>query len=170
MTEIHSQGEKCFLNCIYHSTSQSHNEFDDFCSKVDLLLSNINHEFPLCSFVTGDFNARCSRWWQNDITDSAGQEIDSPTLSVQYKHIIDKPTHFINNSMLCIDLLVCTNQNTISKYGADVSIFDKCHHNITFGKVNICVPLPPVYICEAWNHTQANVENIKYAISNFNLS
>ena len=116
MTEIHSQGEKCFLNCIYHSTSQSHNEFDDFCSKVDLLLSNINHEFPLCSFVTGDFNARCSRWWQNDITDSAGQEIDSPTLSVQYKHIIDKPTHFINNSMLCIDLLVCTNQNTISKY------------------------------------------------------
>ena len=70
--------------------------------------------------------------------------------------------------MSCIDLLFCTNQNTISNYGVDVSIFDKCHHNNIFSKVNICVPLPPVYIREVWNYSQANVENIKYAISNFN--
>ena len=69
--------------------------------------------------------------------------------------------------MSWIDLLFCTNQNTISNYGVDVSIFDKCHHNIIFGKVNIRVPLPPVYIREVWNYSQANVENIKYAISNF---
>ena len=42
--------------------------------------------------VTGDFNARCPRWWLNDITNSAGQEIDSLTLSAGYKQIIDKPT------------------------------------------------------------------------------
>ena len=75
VTEIRSQGEKCFLNCIYGSPSQSHDEFDDFCTKFDLLVNNINHEFPLCSIVTGDFSARYSRWWQNDITNSAGQEI-----------------------------------------------------------------------------------------------
>ena len=68
MTEIRSQGEKCFLNCIYRSPSHGYDEFDDFCSKFYLLLSNVNHEFPLCSIVTGDFDARCSRWWQNDIT------------------------------------------------------------------------------------------------------
>ena len=72
--------------------------------------------------------------------------------------------------MSCIDLLFCTNQNTISNYGVDVSIFDKCHHNIIFGKANIRVPLPPVYIREVWNYSQANVENIKYVISNFNWS
>ena len=168
VTEIRSQGEKCFLTCIYRSPSQSRDEFDDFCTKFDLLLSNINQEFPLCSIVTGDFNARCSRWWQNDITNSAGQEIDSLTLSAGYKQIIDKPTHIVNNSMSCIDLLFCTNQNTISNYGVDVSIFDKCHHNINFGKVNILVPLSLVYIREVWNYSQANVENIKYAISNVN--
>ena len=48
----------------------------------------------------GDFNARCSRWWQNDIANSAGQEIDSFTLSAGYKQIIDKPTHIINNSVM----------------------------------------------------------------------
>ena len=47
---------------------------------------------------------------------SAGQEIDSCTLSVGYKHIIDKPTHVVNNSMSWIDLLFYTNQNTISNF------------------------------------------------------
>ena len=79
MTEIPSQGKKCFLTCIYCYPSQSRDEFDDFCTKFDLLLSNINEEFPLSSIATGDFNARSSRWWQNDITNSAGQEIDSLT-------------------------------------------------------------------------------------------
>ena len=45
---------------MYCSPSQSQDgEFDDFCTKFDLLMANINHEFPLCSTVTGDFNARC---------------------------------------------------------------------------------------------------------------
>ena len=82
MTEICSQGEKCFLTCIYCSPSQGHDEdFDDFCTKFNLLLSNINHKFHLCSTVIGGFNTRCSRWWQYDITDSTGQEIDCLTLS-----------------------------------------------------------------------------------------
>ena len=115
-----------FLTCIYRSPSQSHDEFDDFCTKFDLLLRNINinREFPLCSIVTEDFNARCSRYWQNDVTNLAGQEIDSLTLSAGYKQIIDKPIHVVNNSMSCIDLLFCTNQNTISNYGVDVPIFE----------------------------------------------
>ena len=40
----------------------------------------------------------------------------------------------------------------------------QCHHNIIFGKVNNLVPLPPVYIREVSNYSQANVENNKYVI------
>ena len=63
---------------LYLSFPKSvHDELYDFCTKFDLLLSSINHESPLCSIVTGDFNAHCcSRWWQNDITNSAQQEIE----------------------------------------------------------------------------------------------
>ena len=68
VTEIRSHGEKCFLICVYRSPRQNRDEFEDFCTKFDLLMSNINNEFPLCSVITGDFNARCSRWWKNDIT------------------------------------------------------------------------------------------------------
>ena len=72
---------------------------------VDILLNNINDELPLCLIVTGDFNARCSRWWKNYITNLQGQELDLLTLSAGYNQIIDKPTHVINASMPCIDLI-----------------------------------------------------------------
>ena len=142
-------------------------EFKNFCTNFDILLSNINDELPLCSIVTGDFNARCSSCWKNDITNLEGQELDSLTLSAGYNQIIDKPTHVINTSMSCIDLIFCTNQSVISNHGVDVSIFDKCHHNIIYGKINIRVPLPPTYVREVWDYEKANIENIKKAISNF---
>ena len=168
VTEIRSQCEKNFLTCIYRSPSQNHDEFEDFSTKFDLLMSSINDELALCSVIIGDFNARCSRWWKNDINTASGQEIESLTSSAGYKQIIDKPAHVINNSMSCIDLIFCTNQNVISNYDVDVSLFNKCHRNIILGKIDIRFPLPPVYVREVWDYSKANVENIKKAVANFN--
>ena len=165
--EIRSQNEKCFLTCIYRSPNQNCDEFDNFCLNFESLLSKINNEFPLCSVVTGDFNARNSRWWKNDITNSFGKEIETLTSSAGYSQLIDKPTHIINDSRSCIDLIFCTNKNVITNSGVDVSIYKTCHHNIIFGKINISVPLPPVYIREVWDYKNADVEHIKKAISNF---
>ena len=168
VTEIRSQNEKCFFSYIYRSPSQNRDEFDNFCLKFDLLLNKINEEFPLCSVITGNFNARCSTLWKNDITNLAGEEIDTLTSSAGYAQIIDKPTHILNNLMSCIDLIFCTNKNIISNHGVDVSIFNKCHHNIIFGKIDLRVPLPPIFVREVWDYSKANVEHIKKAISNFN--
>ena len=101
-----------------------------------IFLNNINVGLPLCSIVTADFNARCSRWLKNGIINLQGQELDSFTLSAGYNQITDKPTHNINNSLSCIDLAFCSDQSVISNHGIDVSIFDKCHHNIIYGKIN----------------------------------
>ena len=97
--QISSKGEKYFLTCIYRSPSQSNNEFEDFYINFDLLLNNINDEFPICFIVRGDFNVRCSNWWKNHITNTPGQEIDSLTSSAGYTQIIDKPPHVVKNSM-----------------------------------------------------------------------
>ena len=94
----------------------------------------------------------------------------SLTLSAGCKQMIDKPTYVVNNSMSYIDFLFCANQNTISNYGIDVSIPDKCHHNIIFGKINIHVSRPLVYVSEVWDCSQTNVENTKEAIFIFNWS
>ena len=134
------QSEKCFLTCAYCSPSQSQEEFEIFCANSDILLSQINDEYPLYSIVTRDFNACCTNWWKDDITNSTGQEIDFLTSSAGYTQIIDKPTYVMNNSTQCIDLTFPTNQNVISKYDVDVSIFDKCQQNIIYGKIDIGVP------------------------------
>ena len=63
--------------------------------------------------------------------------------------------------MSFIDLIFCTNQSVISNHGVDVSIFDKCHHNIIYGKVDIRVPFPSSYVQEVWDYKKANIENIK---------
>ena len=60
--EIRSQNGKCYLTCICHSPSQNQDEFKNSCTNFDIRLGNINDEIPLSSIVTGDFNARCSRW------------------------------------------------------------------------------------------------------------
>ena len=67
--------------------------------------------------------------------------------------------------MSCIDLMFCTNQSVISNHEVDISIFDKCNHNIIYGKINICVPLSRPYVREVWDYKKANTENIKKVIS-----
>ena len=98
VTAICSQNEKCFLSCLERSPSQRHDEFENFCIKFDILLSQINDKFHICSVATGDFNTRCSRWWRNDITNFAGKGTDFLKSSAGYKQIIDKPTDIINKS------------------------------------------------------------------------
>ena len=151
VTEIRLENEKCLLTCLYRSPSQNQQEFENFCSNFDVLMDQINNELPNCSVITGDFNARCSKWWNEDITNSIGREIDTLTLAGGYKQIINQPTHIVNNLLSCIDLIFCNNMNLISNFGVDFSIFEKCHHNIIFGKINIRIPLPPSYIREVWD-------------------
>ena len=41
----------------------------------------------------------------------------------------------------------------------DISIFDKYHHDLIYHKINIFVPVQPIYIHEDWNYKKENVEN-----------
>ena len=108
-------------------------------------MDHINNELTTFFVLIGDFNARCSKWCNNDRAN--GRALDTLTSSAGYKQIINKPTHTANNSLSCIDLIFCHNLNIISNYGVDLSIFEKCH-NIIFGKSNIRIPLPSSYVRE----------------------
>ena len=47
-------------------------------------------------------------------------------------------------------------------------IFDKCHHNNIYGKINIrVVPFLPIFVREVCEYKKANIENIKKEVSNF---
>ena len=50
------------------------------------------------------FNADSSNWWENDITNSVGQELDSLTSLAGYSQIIDKPTHILNHCKVIVNM------------------------------------------------------------------
>ena len=113
--------------------SQSHDEFENSCSELNLLLTNINNNQPACSILIGDFNAKCSKWCSSDKNNIAGLEMDNITTTAGYSQLINKPTHFINGTSSCIDLIFSSNVSFIRNYGIEQSIYEKCHHNITYG-------------------------------------
>ena len=137
VTEIRLENENCFLTCLYRSPSQTQHKFENFCTNLDTLMDHINNELPFCSLIIGDLNARCSKWYNNDISNSVGRKIDTLISSAGYKQIINKLNHIVNNSSSCTDLIFCNNLNLLSNCSVDLSLFEKCRHNIIFDKINI---------------------------------
>ena len=84
--------------------------------------------------------------------------------------MIIKPTHFINESSSCIDLIFSSNTSFVKNCGSELSIYEKCHHNIIYGTLNFDIPLPPPYYRDIWDYKHADTDSIQKAISAFDWS
>ena len=51
--------------------------------------------------------------------------------------------------------------------GVHSSLHEKCHHQITYAKLNLKIYYPPPYEQEVWHYQNANIDNIRKAISEF---
>ena len=56
----------------------------------------------------------------------------------------------------------------VNECGINHSLFQKCHHNLTFAKVSANVSLHPNYSKEFCDYKNTNVEGIQKSISLFN--
>ena len=72
--------------------------------------------------VLGDFNAKSSLWYNNDITTYEGFKTDGVTSKFGLQQIIKDPTHFIGHSSLCIDLIFIAQPNLVMKSGVPSSL------------------------------------------------
>ena len=167
VTEVIVDKEKCFFTCIYRSPNLNHEELENFNSNFHLLLSNINDNHPTCSILIGDFNAKSSRCCNSDKSIRASEELDSITKSAGYSQLINQPTHFVNKTSSCINLIFSSDLNITKNCGIEKTIHEKCHHDIIYGTLNLNVPLPPPYYREIWDYKHANTENIQKDISMF---
>ena len=156
VVEVNLGTKSLFFTCNYRSPSQTVDEFESYCQSLHLTLTNIDDTSPFSSVLIGDFNARCTNWWAADIDSKAGKELDTLTSTAGYTQLIDKPTHFFSGGCSCIDLIFCNKPELISEYGIDHSLFQTCHHNLIFGKINVKIPVPPAYRREVWDYKNAN--------------
>ena len=67
------------LVSIYRTPSQSSNKYYTFLLNFEQLLTNLNSMKPHVLLVIGDFNARSSSWWSDDIDTIVGTQLESLT-------------------------------------------------------------------------------------------
>ena len=103
--ELNDQNKKIIISSLYRSPSQNSEELESFLTNFEHLLSDINARKPSVSVILGDFNARSTSWWSNDIDSLKGTKLLSLCTSNGIHQIISEPTDIQRNSSSCIDLI-----------------------------------------------------------------
>ena len=65
-----------------------------------------------------------------------------------YNQMIDKRTHYINESSSCIDSILSSNVSLTKNCEVEQLLYKKCHQNIIYETLNFNIPLPPSYYRE----------------------
>ena len=156
------------MSCIYRSPTQTADETRQFCQDLETTCSNIALENPVCSFILGDFNAKCTNWWSNGTNNPCGLLLKNLMPTYNYSQVINEPTNFEpQKTPSCIDLIFSNQPNLILESGVHPSLSSFCHHQIVFVKINFKLILPPVYKREVWHFKNARFDLIKQSIDRF---
>ena len=81
-----------------------------------------------------------------------------------FHQLVSEPTHLLPTSTYCIDLIFTDQPNLVVDSGTHSTLNPKCHHQITYCKLNLNIKYPPPYQRLVWDYKRANVESIKMSI------
>ena len=165
--EIRIGGKLCRFVSLYHSPSQSQDDFESFANSFELNIDAATAHNTFLPVVLGDFNAKSNLWFKGDKTTYEGSKIDGITSTFGLQQIINEPTHIIGDSSSCIDLIFISQPNLVMESGVHSSLHPNCHHLITYAKFNLKIYYPPPYEREIWHYEKANVDHIRRSINEF---
>ena len=117
--------------------------------------------------LLGDFNAKSKTWFINDQSSREGTQLESLISLYRMKQLIAEPTHVLENSSSCIDLIFANKSSLIMDAGVHLSLHSKCHHQVIYAKLNLQIECPPRYTREIWNYGKDQFDLINKAIKNF---
>ena len=137
---------------LYRSPSQTQDQFNEFLLNFEQLLSDIISLF----LMAGDFNARTLSWWRKDSTTLEGTQIDGLSCSFGLNQLISSPTHILQNSSSCINLIFTNQSNLVIDSGVHPSLHANCHHQITYSLLNLKIEYPPLYERLVWDYKKAD--------------
>ena len=133
----------------------------------ELTFDKIHENNPFMTIVLGDVNAKSNNWCKSDITSLEGSKVDTIANSYGLNQLIQEPTHILNSSSSCIDLIFTSQPNLVMESGIHSSLHSNCHHQIVFAKFNLSIFYPPPYERTVWYYERANTEHIRRAIDQF---
>ena len=165
--EVNLKNKKGYLVSLYLFPNQNPEEFELFLTNLGNLLADITSRNPHFMLLLGDFNAKSKTWFINDQSSSEGTQLESLTSLCAMKQLIAEPTHVLENSSRCIDLIFTNQPNLTMDAGAHPSLHSKCHHQVIYAKLNLQIEYPPPYTREVWDYDKAQFDLINTAIENF---
>ena len=83
------------------------------------------------------------------------------------KQLISDPTHILQHSSSCVDLIFVNQSNLVIDSGIHPSLHQNYHHQIIFCKLNLKIEYPPPYAREVWDYGKAQTDLINRAIDQF---
>ena len=122
---------------------------------------------PFLTVALGDFNAKSQTSFRNDKTSYEGSKLDILTCSHGLRQLINEPTHLLDSSSSCTDLIFTSQPNFVMDSGVQPSLRPNCHHQLAFDKFNLSIYYPPPYERTVWYYNRANADLIWRAIDLF---
>ena len=84
-----------------------------------------------------DFNAKSNMWLINDQSPSEQTQLEFLISLYGMKQLTAEPTHVLENSTSCIDLIFTNQPNLIMGSGVHPSLHSKCHHQVKSAKLSV---------------------------------
>ena len=165
--EVNLKNKKEYLVSLYRSPNQNPDEFELFLTNLENLLADITNRNPHFMLLLGDFNAKSKAWFIDNQSSREGTQLESLTSVYGMKQLIAEPTHVLENSSSCIDLIFTDQSNLIMDAGVHPSLHSKCHHQVIYAKLNLKMQYPPPYTREIWDYGKSRFDLINEAIENF---
>ena len=125
--------------------TQNQGEFEHFLLSLENLLGNIRNQDPAFTILLGDFNAGSKSLWVHDITNNEGTQVESISSLYGFSQLISEPTHILQNSSSCINLIFTDKPNLVINSGVKPSLHESYHHQIAYTKFNLQIMYPPPY-------------------------
>ena len=157
----------CSFVALYRSPRQSQDDFATFSDKFETTLDLASKKNPYLLVVLSDFNANLRRWHDKDSSISEGISIENITSHFGLHQVINEPTHILENSSSCFDLIFTSQPNLLAESGTQSSLHPNCHHQIIYTKFNLEVIYPPLYAREVWHYQDSHVGLIRRSINEF---
>ena len=128
----------------------SFNETNDQLDTLNqLILSVIEKHAPFVKTKSlVKTKSKSKTWFINDQSSKEGTQLESLTSLYGMTQLIAEPTHVLENSSSCIDLIFTNQPNLIMDSGVYPSLHSKCHHQVIYTKLNLQKEYPPPYTRE----------------------
>ena len=105
---------------------------ESFANNFELNIDVITANNPFLTVVLSDFNIKSNLGFKGDKISCEGSKTDAITSQFGLEQLINEPTHLLEDSFSCTDLILTSQPNLVMESVVHSSLHPHCHHQKTY--------------------------------------